>query len=658
MAFAVLDVILALGVGIALVVAFKLFGTSSAAPSAVQKPKSIAVTSSNSNSTSSSAAAVSKADKQAITIVFGSQSGTAENFAHDLAEEGRTQGFNARCLDLEEFEPTQLTNESVVIFVVATFGEGEPTDNAAGFWEYINDKERDPSDMSHLTFAVFALGNRQYRHFCAVGKKIDTEMSAMGGERLLPLGLGDDDGTLEEDFESWRAALWAAARVKYMASSAQGATATAAFTSTLDVTYFPADSAQLKSYVGGLAKVQKFFHEPAKEHATAIVTVTASRELRAVAGAAESTVHLELDLEPTKLTYRTADNAGVHPRNDFKMAGRLAKRLGVDMTTLFAVRSKSSRKLHVPSPCTVEDALLYFIDINSCPRGKFPAIFATYTTDAKEKARLEHFASEAGKDDFHKERYNWLEFLEAFPGVDVPFAHFLEMCPRLQPRYYTIASSAKVQPKTMALTVSRLVKDKPHGREHHGVCSALLCDSASDNSVARAAAQQLVVYVRQSSFRLPVRGGTPIIMVGPGTGIAPFRGFIQEFATRKEEHRFGDTVLYFGCRHEAKDYIYREELEAAKAAGVLTELNLAFSRDGAEKVYVQDLIKRNAKRTWELIAAGAYIYVCGATGMGRDVYDTMVNICVEHGNMTPAAGATFVDKLQRTNRYVQELWSA
>ena len=444
-----------------------------------------------------------------------------------------------------------------------------------------------------------------------------------------------------------------------MASSAQAAGAAAAFTSTLDVTFFPADSAAAKDYKGGLPKVQKFFNDPAKEHATAIVTVAESREVRPVSGRAESTVHLELDLAPTKLTYRTADNAGVHPRNDFKMAGKLARRLGVEMSALFAVKAKTNRKLHVPSPCSVEDALLYFCDINSCPRGKFPAIFATYTNDESEKRRLEHFANDHdGKEEFHNERYNWLEFFEAFPGVDMPFSHFLEMVPRLQPRYYTIASSAKVQPKRMALTVSRLVKEKPHGREHAGVASALLCDSAAEDPVAKAAAQQLVVFVRQSSFRLPVRGGTPVIMIGPGTGIAPFRGFIQEFATRKEEHRFGDTVLYFGCRNADRDYIYREELEAAKASGVLTELHLAFSRDTAEKVYVQDLLRKNAARTWELISAGAYIYVCGATLMGRDVLKTVVDLCVEHGKMTQAAGETYVDKMIRQNRYVQELWSA
>lgn len=645
MAFSTLDIVLALGLGLLLIVAFKMFASSPA--TAVKKPASM--TDKKASGTTDAAST----DRPKVLFLFGSQSGTAENYSYDLAEEGKTLGFDASVVDLEDFEPSSLLDHNFTVFLVATHGEGEPTDNAEKFWEYITDDARDPSDMSHLTFAVFALGNRQYRHFCSVGKRIDTEMAAMNGERLLPVGLGDDDGTLEEDFDTWRSAFWQSARLKFLKSSSSDETAPSAFNPTIDVAFVPTDSESSKSYRGGIDKAARFFNDPIKDHKTDILPVSSVQELRPNPSGLESTVHMDLSLANSKLVYRTADNLGIHPRNDYKLAGRLAKRLGVNMNAIFTSKTKGSRKLPFPSPCSVEDAFVWYLDINSCPRGKFPAIFAAYTNNEREKNRLLYYTNDPqGKEEFAGLHYNWLEMLEAFPGVTIPFSHIIEMVPRLHHRFYTISSSSKVSPKTIGVTVTRLFKENAPDRMHLGTCSNYVCEATESKT------DKVIAYVRPSTFRLPVRGGIPIIMVGPGTGIAPFRAFIQEFRTRTGEHKYGETVLYFGCRTSTSDYIYRDELESALADGTLNQLHLAFSRESAEKVYVQDLLKNNGEQTWKLIEQGAHIYVCGATLMGRDILSTVRSICVQYGGKTEAEAEIFVDKMIRANKYVQELWSA
>ncbi len=664
MEFGLVDVLLTLGLAAALYYAFTLFaqGSSGSNVDSVKKPAALQK---SSNSTSTSGAGAE--DKPMITFLFGSQSGTAENYAYDLAEEGKQQGFACRVYDLEEYEVADLPSEKFAVFLVATFGEGEPTDNAQEFWKYITAKkeERDPDSVEGVVYSVFALGNRQYRHFCAVGRRIDTELEAMGGDRLMPIGLGDDDGTLEEDYDNWRQTFWTAARGRFLKSSGDDEKSDITkFSPMYEVTLHTKASGNdvVTKYQGGLTKVARFFNDPAKDHKTAILPIVESRELRTDVSDGGSTVHLELSLEDeAKMNYRTADNLGIHPQNDERLAARLAARLGVGMDSVFTISTRGNRRLNMPSPCSVEDLLINFADINSLVRGKFAAILSSYTDDAAEKAKLLSYATDA-KDEFADLKYNWVELLEAFPGVKVPFAHLIEMVPRLQHRFYTISSSSKVQPRRIAVTVSRFVKDKPEGRKHIGVCSDQLCRTVlveKKEEQEQKSATKLVVFVRGSSFRLPVRAGTPVIMIGPGTGIAPFRGFVQEFRTRTGDHKFGTTVLYFGCRNPEVDYLYKEELEKAVEDKVLDELHVAFSREkGKPKVYVQNLLSQNAASTWKLLNEGAHLYVCGGTLMGRDVLNTIVEICKTQGGLTPAAAEGFVERMLRTNRYVQELWSS
>jgi len=236
-------------------------------------------------------------------------------------------------------------------------------------------------------------------------------------------------------------------------------------------------------------------------------------------------------------------------------------------------------------------------------------------------------------------------------SVHPPFEHFLEWCPKLQPRFYTISSSSKACPTSIHLTVALTVAPNPNGRIHFGVASSYLCNIKSGD--------RLCVFVRASSFRFPKKAGSPVIMVGPGTGVAPFRAFVQEakFLTDKQECKYGPLSLYFGCRHPAKDFIYMDEFESAAKQGVVA-LVTAFSRFEEKKVYVQNRLQEHREELWKLLhAQHASFYVCGGTAMGRDIRETIVHVAEKVGGMTTKQAQDFLKKLQTEGRYIQELWS-
>lgn len=298
-------------------------------------------------------------------------------------------------------------------------------------------------------------------------------------------------------------------------------------------------------------------------------------------------------------------------------------------------------------------------------------LLAQYTTDEKEKQQLHNWTQGDGKEEFAREERSLLEVLEELPGINVPFLDFLEFCPKLQPRFYTISSSSLVHPKQVSITVARSVHQKTRGRVYNGIATSYLC-------ALRPGKDQLCVFLRPSTFRLPkpkrtfnnnVASGDaptstsslpPIVMVGPGTGVAPFRAFMQEFHYLRSKNlpAFPSTHLYFGCRHKEKDFIYADELNEAVQNGALTALRTAFSRDSEQKVYVQSDLKADAEQVWQLISQQrAFFYVCGGTIMGRQVKECVQHIVEQHGNLTAQAAAEFVKKMQTEGRYIQELWS-
>lgn len=614
------------------------------------------------------------AAKLPLSIFFGSQSGTAETFAHELAEEGKLFGFKAVVHDLQDYDRDNLAEETFCVFLLATFGEGDPTDNAAEFYEWIIQEEREKGSLKGVTYGVFALGNRQYEHFCNIGRKVDQRLNELGGTRLLEHGEGDDDGSLEDDFSSWKSSFWA--RTKTTFGLQNESAASAAFKPSFALEWKTPETAA--KYIGGLTPA---ICDP--KHKPILASVVANRELRqdvpegsTVNAEGDSTRHLDLDVSALRLSYVTADNLGVCPRNDYKAVAQLIARLKVKANQVFSLKALGKRKAPVPSPCSVQDALLWYLDFQAIPRAALLTLLSQYTSDETEKAKLHHWTHE-GKEEFHKDEKSLLEVLDELPQLDVPFLDFLEVCPKLQPRFYTISSSSLVHPKQVSITVALSTHQKPRGRVYNGIATTYLCG-------LKPGKDQACVFLRPSTFRLPkpkrtfVNGSPtpldasgsssptatsvlpPILMVGPGTGVAPFRAFTQEFHYLRSKNlpAFPSTHLFFGCRNRAQDFIYQEEMNAAVANESLTALHTAFSRETEQKVYVQSDLKHHAEKVWQLISTQrAYFYVCGGTIMGRQVKECIQHIAEQHGNLTPQAAHEYVKKMQSEGRYIQELWS-
>ncbi|KDO31201.1 hypothetical protein SPRG_03819 [Saprolegnia parasitica CBS 223.65] len=595
-------------------------------------------------------------------VFFGSQTGTAQSFARTLADTGNEQGhFAVEAIDMEDFDPTTLDRVAHAIFVVATYGEGDPTDNAIDFMKYLQDDDKviPKGHLANVKFTVFGLGNKQYEQYNAVGRAINTLMEKHGALRVYPHGEGDDDDSLEEDFDAWRADLWKTLRKADKAGSDDDEPA-------------PADASKTKpphlsfdcQVVGEPAAARVFTDDEIQNsnkhffHNTHVKLVE-TRELRQ-STASGSTLHLEFDLKNTPLTYVTADNLAILPENDASIVARTAKH-------------------PFPTPATIDDILSKYLDLNGAPRKGTLAHLAHFASNASEQEKLLHLASPEGKDAYHAfivdSCRNVADVLEAFPSIAMPLTALIHVLPSLQPRYYTISSSSTVHPSRIHVTLGVIESDLADGRRFRGVCSNHLASMALPTSATEKTKRHnpygeqgkkqvrswptACVTVRKSTFKLPSDPSTPILMVGPGTGIAPMRAFLQERdAQRVAGANVGPTVLFFGCRRESEDYLYADELAQFKARGTLTQLHCAFSRDSAAKVYVQHLIEKEGAYVYELLRNGGHVYVCGATVMGADVHKAIVSVVQKHGGLSADAAATFVHDLQHNQAYIQELWSS
>uniref|UniRef100_A0A8C9R7L9 NADPH--cytochrome P450 reductase n=1 Tax=Scleropages formosus TaxID=113540 RepID=A0A8C9R7L9_SCLFO len=598
-----------------------------------------------------------------IVVFYGSQTGTAEEFSNRLSKDARRYGMKGMAADPEEYDMSELSRlteieNSLAIFCMATYGEGDPTDNAQEFYEWLQETN---NSLDGVNFAVFALGNKTYEHYNATGKFVDKRLAELGASRIFDLGMGDDDGNLEEDFVSWREQFWPAVS-EYFGVEATGEDCSIrqyelVVHNDIDVN---------KVYTGELARLKSFEIQkpPFDSKNPFLAPVATNRKLNK--GGTRHLMHLELDISGSKIRYDSGDHVAVYPMNDTSMVNKLGEILGSDLDTVISLNNldeESNKKHPFPCPTTYRTALTHYLDISNPPRTNVLYEIAQYATDPKDQENLRKMASSSaeGKAMYHswvqESRRNIVAILEDMPSLQPPIDHLCELLPRLQARYYSIASSAKVHPNSIHICAVVVEYETKTGRTNKGVATnwlknKVVTDNGNKSSVP--------MYVRKSQFRLPFKATNPVIMIGPGTGIAPFMGFIQERAWLKQKGKGGgETVLYYGCRHQKEDFLYQEELEEYERSGVLTQLHVAFSRDQEHKVYVQHLLKQNKENLWNLIdSQTAHIYICGdARNMARDVQNTFFEIVEEMGGMTHNQAVDYIKKLMTKGRYSQDVWS-
>lgn len=598
-----------------------------------------------------------------MNVFFGSQTGTAEGFARIVQSEGQKKGFDAKLLDLEDFDAELLTSPDtkLSVFMVATYGEGDPTDNAAKFYEWLKNGNGELADnfLASAKFCVFGLGNKDYESYNKMGRDVDAMLAKLGGIRVFEYGEGDDSGTLEEDFEKWRAMLWPAITQQFNPNAQSSAVEEA--NEKVNLKFRCVSSKSSKAKMPPVNQIQNstkfFFSAPS-------VRLTTCAELRSDA-ASGSTVHIEVDIKGTGLSYQTADNLAVLHENTSEVVEQFALTCGGfnldECVALEPSEDADDFKHPFPSPCSVRHLLTHYVDLQAIPRRGVLAQLGAYLSDKQQKQWLQGITSMAQKDAFAREIEQEGRSYASLLGAELsscvaPLEDLLHILPTIQPRDYTIASSSSVHPTSIHLTVSVTQRISPSGATVEGLCSNFLKRLISTGS------QTCKVFVRESSFRLPKSLNTPVIMVGPGSGIAPMRALLQErkHQAAKQNNSEAVNVLYFGCRARETDFLYREELEAAQNEGTLTSLQVAFSREQAEKVYVQDLIRRpeNASYLCKLIVEqGAFVFVCGATAMGQSVLEAFAEILAAEKGVSTSAGHDLIKDMQKKHTYVQELWS-
>ncbi|KAG1934715.1 P450 (cytochrome) oxidoreductase b isoform X1 [Pimephales promelas] len=598
-----------------------------------------------------------------IVVFYGSQTGTAEEFSNRLAKDAHRYGMKGMTADPEEYEMGELSRlaeieNSLAIFCMATYGEGDPTDNAQDFYDWLQEGD---ADLSGVKYTVFALGNKTYEHYNATGKYVDKRLAELGAQRIFDLGMGDDDGNLEEDFVSWREQFWPAVCEHF------GVEATGEESSIRQYELkVHSDLNMNKVYTGELGRLKSFENQkpPFDSKNPFLAPVTVNRKLNK--GGERHLMHLELDITGSKIRYESGDHVAVYPINDTAIVNRIGEILGVDLDIVISLNNldeESNKKHPFPCPTTYRTALTHYLDITNTPRTNVLYEMAQYATDPKDQENMRKMASSSpeGKALYQSwvldSSRNILAILEDLPSLRPPIDHLCELLPRLQARYYSIASSSKVHPNSVHICAVVVEYETKTGRVNKGVATNWLKNKMPTDNGHKAT---VPMYIRKSQFRLPFKATNPVIMIGPGTGIAPFIGFVQERGWLKEQGKeVGETELYFGCRRKNEDFLYQEELEGFEKTGVLTALNVAFSRDQAQKVYVQHLLKNNKEGLWKRIHTdNAHIYICGdARNMARDVQNAFYEIAEELGGMSRAQAVDYIKKLMTKGRYSQDVWS-
>ncbi|KHE73002.1 assimilatory sulfite reductase (NADPH) flavoprotein subunit [Halobacillus sp. BBL2006] len=539
-----------------------------------------------------------------ITILYGSHTGNCQALAEEYSQKLIQNNYNVTVSSMDDFKPKSLKKVEDLLVLTSTHGDGDPPDNAITFYDFLHSK-RAPK-LDGMRFSVLSLGDSSYEFFCQTGKEIDKRLEELGGERIYERV--DCDLDFEEPASQWFEGVQQKLNDQNSSVEPQ--------TSTLDHS-----AVDLPVY----SRANPY-------HAEILENINLNGR-----GSNKETRHVELDLEGAQLAYEPGDSLGIYPENDSVLVDQLIEEMNWNPEESVSINKQG--------------------DIRSLRE----ALLSTYEITSLTKPLLQKAAKLTKDEALHKliESEDQNELKEYIYGRDLldlvrdygPWhgeAHeFLGILRKIPVRLYSIASSIKANPEEVHLTIGALRYDA-HGRGRTGVCSGQCAERSQPGD-------RLPVFVQKNSnFKLPENHEAPIIMIGAGTGVAPYRAFLED---REEEGAGGKSWLFFGEQHFVSDFLYQTEWQQWLEEGILTKMDVAFSRDTDEKVYVQHRLQENSKELFKWITEGAYIYVCGdEKHMAKDVQSTILQVLEQEGAMSKEEAEDYLNQLRKQKRYQRDVY--
>ncbi|MDM5224742.1 assimilatory sulfite reductase (NADPH) flavoprotein subunit [Cytobacillus sp. NJ13] len=548
------------------------------------------------------APAAVKAIPKDVTILFGSQTGNAQNLAKKAGKTLEERGFQVTVSAMSDFKPNNLKKVKNLLIVVSTHGEGDPPDNALTFHEFVHGK-RAPK-LEDFRYSVLALGDSSYEFFCQTGKDFDKRLEELGGTRITPRV--DCDLDFEEPAAEWAEAV--------LAGLSEGESSSPS----------PAEAAS----VSASAPAESVYSRSNPFRAEVLENLNLNGR-----GSNKETRHLEISLEGSGLTYQPGDSLGVYPENDPELVDLLLAEMSWDPEEAVGVKEET---------VTLKEALTAHFEITVLTK---PLVEKAAKLSGNED--LHQLVSDRNQLKSYMDGRDLIDLVRDFKPWNSSAQEFVSILRKMSARLYSISSSFEANPEEVHLTIGAVRYDA-HGRERKGVCSILCAERLQPGDT-------LPVFIQHNeNFKLPENPDTPIIMVGPGTGIAPFRSFMQE---REESGADGKSWLFFGDQHFVTDFLYQTEWQKWLKDGVLSKLDVAFSRDDDEKVYVQHRMQENSKELFQWLQEGAAVYICGdEKNMAHDVHNTLIDIIEKEGGLSRDQASEYLAGMQKNKRYQRDVY--
>jgi sulfite reductase (NADPH) flavoprotein alpha-component len=548
--------------------------------------------------------ATAVAPAKILTILYASQTGNAKGVASQVEQSASAAGIKVKLVNISDFKAKSLKNETHIIIVASTNGEGEPPDDAIEFHEFLLGKKA--PKLPNLSYSVLALGDSSYEFFCQTGKDFDERLQALGAKQVLPRV--DCDVDYDSDSESW----------------------TVKVVETLKEELTQADTALAPVIDLPVATVSQYSKQNPLEAEFLLSQKITGRD------SAKDVRHIEIDLGESGLTYQTGDALGVYFENNAALVVELLATLNFTGDEDVSLKVNGEQQTFL-----LKDALKKQLEITQTA----PA-FIEFWAKASDDESLLAIAADKHTAREYASNHQIVDVVST-ASAEISAQTFVDALRKMTPRLYSIASAQAEVEEEVHLTVG-IVAYEYNDKQRFGGASHFLAEGIEEGQTVR------VFVEHNDNFRLPQDNNAPVIMIGPGTGVAPFRAFMQQ---READEASGDNWMFFGDQTFTQDFLYQVEWQNYLKSGLLTRMDVAFSRDQVEKIYVQNRLKEQAKDVFAWLERGAHIYICGdANRMAKDVHQTLLEIIAEQGQLSGEQAEQYLKDLRSNKRYQKDVY--